>query len=240
MLRKGLQGRPSPLPGPRPSVSVVLSRSLFVESLLCSQLESLCAELLCVSPSARVDFCWQLEDGVLERLPSSAIGVAISWATGSCWALEPGWAARSRRCCLWGRRSLLVPTPQTPGEGSLLVDSCSLPRRHFKTSDFTLHYYNPLLLQWNNPSTLSTWTNLHVSVCEISQFSPSVVSDSLQSHGLQHARPPCPSPTVKSLLKLMSIESVMPSNHLILCRPLSFCLQSLPASVSFHCEIRVA
>ena len=27
------------------------------------------------------------------------------------------------------------------------------------------------------------------------QFSHSVVSNSLQSHGLQHARPPCPSPT---------------------------------------------
>ena len=27
------------------------------------------------------------------------------------------------------------------------------------------------------------------------QFSHSVVSDSLQPHGLQHARPPCPSPT---------------------------------------------
>ena len=27
------------------------------------------------------------------------------------------------------------------------------------------------------------------------QFSCSVVSDSLQPHGLQHARPPCPSPT---------------------------------------------
>ena len=45
------------------------------------------------------------------------------------------------------------------------------------------------------------------------------MSDSLRPHGLQHARPPCPSPT-PSLLTLMSIESVMPSNHLILCRPL--------------------
>ena len=36
-----------------------------------------------------------------------------------------------------------------------------------------------------------------------------------------------------SLLKLMSIESVMPSNHLILCCPFSFCPQSLPASGSF-------
>ena len=47
------------------------------------------------------------------------------------------------------------------------------------------------------------------------------MSDSLQPHGLQHSRPPCPSPAnSRSLLKLMSIESVMPFNHLILYRPL--------------------
>ena len=28
------------------------------------------------------------------------------------------------------------------------------------------------------------------------QVSPSVMSDSLRPHGLQHARPPCPSPTL--------------------------------------------
>ena len=44
------------------------------------------------------------------------------------------------------------------------------------------------------------------------------MSDSLQPHGLQHTRYPSPSPT-PSLLKLMSIESMMPSNHLILCHP---------------------
>ena len=37
----------------------------------------------------------------------------------------------------------------------------------------------------------------------------------------------------RSLPKLMSIESVMPSNHLILCHPLSSYLQSFPASRSF-------
>ena len=46
------------------------------------------------------------------------------------------------------------------------------------------------------------------------------MSDSLQPHGLQHARLPCPSPTPGALLKLMSIASVMPPNHLILCCPL--------------------
>ena len=37
----------------------------------------------------------------------------------------------------------------------------------------------------------------------------------------------------RSLPKFMSIESVMPSNHLILCRPFS-CPQSFPASGSFQ------
>ena len=51
------------------------------------------------------------------------------------------------------------------------------------------------------------------------QFSGSVVSDFLWPCGLQHTRPPCPSPT-PSLLKLMPIELVMPSNRLNLCCPL--------------------
>ena len=38
----------------------------------------------------------------------------------------------------------------------------------------------------------------------------------------------------QSLLKLMSIESVMPSNHLILCLPFFSCLKSFPASGSFQ------
>ena len=37
----------------------------------------------------------------------------------------------------------------------------------------------------------------------------------------------------RSLLKLMSIESVMSSKHLVLCIPFSSCLQSFPASGSF-------
>ena len=46
----------------------------------------------------------------------------------------------------------------------------------------------------------------------------SVLSNSLQPHGLQHTRLPITSSW--RLLKLMSIESVMPSNHFILCCPL--------------------
>ena len=51
-------------------------------------------------------------------------------------------------------------------------------------------------------------------------FSRSVVSDSLQPHGLQHARASLSTTNSRSLLKLMSIELVMPSNNFILCCPL--------------------
>ena len=65
----------------------------------------------------------------------------------------------------------------------------------------------------------------------------------LQPHGLQHARLPCPSPTPGvysnsfwSLLKLMSIEQVMPSNHLILCCPLLLPPSILPSIKVFSSE----
>ena len=59
------------------------------------------------------------------------------------------------------------------------------------------------------------WDKNEVSV----QLSHSVVSNSLQPHGLQHANFPVRHQLLE-LLKLMSIKSVMPSSHLILCRPL--------------------
>ena len=46
------------------------------------------------------------------------------------------------------------------------------------------------------------------------------MSDSLRPHELQHTRPPLSITNSWSLLKIMSIKSVMPSTHLILCRPL--------------------
>ena len=64
----------------------------------------------------------------------------------------------------------------------------------------------------------------------IVQFSCSLVSDFLRLHELQHARPPCPITNPQSLPKLLSIELVMPSNHLILCRPLLL-LPPIPPSI---------
>ena len=62
-------------------------------------------------------------------------------------------------------------------------------------------------------------------------FSSSVVSKSLRSHGLQHARLPCPSPG--TCLNSCLSSWLMPSNHFILCHPFSSCLLSPPASGPF-------
>ena len=68
------------------------------------------------------------------------------------------------------------------------------------------------------------------------QFSHSVMSDSLQLHELQHTRPPCPSPT-PGVYSNMSIESVMRSNHLILCCPLLLSPSIFPSIRVFFNEL---
>ena len=52
---------------------------------------------------------------------------------------------------------------------------------------------------------------------------------------MQHARPSCPSNS-QSFPKLMSIESVMPSNHLILCHPLLLLPSIFPSIRDFSNE----
>ena len=58
------------------------------------------------------------------------------------------------------------------------------------------------------------------------QFSCSGMSDSLRPHGPKHAKASLSITSSWSLLKLMAIESVMPSNHPILC-PHLLCLPSI-------------
>ena len=63
------------------------------------------------------------------------------------------------------------------------------------------------------------------------------MSDSLQPHGLQHARPPCPSPTPGVYSNSFSIESVMSSNHLILCHLLFLLPSIFPSIMVFSNEL---
>ena len=68
----------------------------------------------------------------------------------------------------------------------------------------------------------------------VSQFSRSVVSDSLQPHGLQHARPPCPSPTPGVYSNSCPLSQQYHPTISSSVVPFSSCLQSFPASGSFQ------
>ena len=65
------------------------------------------------------------------------------------------------------------------------------------------------------------------------QFTHSVMSDCLQTHGLQHTRPPCPSPSTRvhsnSRTSSRWCHPAISSSVV----PCSYCPQSLPASESF-------
>ena len=79
--------------------------------------------------------------------------------------------------------------------------------------------------------SLYSRNNLSIQFSSVTQSCPTLCNPMNCSTSL--SRPPCPSPTPRVHSDLTSIESVMPSSHLILCHPFSSCPQSLPASESF-------
>ena len=68
------------------------------------------------------------------------------------------------------------------------------------------------------------------------QFSPSVMSNSFETPWTAAHQDFLSITNSRSLLKLMSIESVMPSNHLILCRPLLLLPSIFPSIRVFSSE----
>ena len=66
------------------------------------------------------------------------------------------------------------------------------------------------------------------------QFSRSVMSNSLQSHGLQHTRPPHPSPTPRVYSNSCPLSWWCQTTISSSVVHFSFCLQSFPASGSFQ------
>ena len=95
-------------------------------------------------------------------------------------------------------------------------------------------YSSMSFLLWLNsiPSYSIIPLFIHLSV----QFSCPVMSNSLRSHGSLACQASLSITNSPSLLKLMSIESMMPSNHLILCRPLLFLPSIFPSIRVFFNE----
>ena len=80
-------------------------------------------------------------------------------------------------------------------------------------------------------SDTTEWLNMHTPFHLL--FSHPVVSDSLWPHGLQHSKPPCPSPSPEVCPSLCSLSqwcclAVSSSDALF-----SFCPRSFPASETF-------
>ena len=71
------------------------------------------------------------------------------------------------------------------------------------------------------------------SYLTFSQFSCSVMSHSLQTHGLQHSRLPCPSPTLGDCSNSCPLSQWCHPTISSSVVPFSSCLQSFPASGSF-------
>ena len=87
-------------------------------------------------------------------------------------------------------------------------------------------------VQVKNEYEILTWTKKLSFSSD--QFSRSVVSDSLRPHELQHARPPCPSPTPRVYSNPCPLSRWCHPTISSSVVPFSSCFQSLPASGSFQ------
>ena len=103
------------------------------------------------------------------------------------------------------------------------------PLRNYQRNKKRTNVINSKLFFHNSKCLSSLFLNLALS----DQISRSVMSDSLQPHDPQHARPPCPSPTPGVHLNLCPLSLwCHPANSSSVV-PFSSCPQSFPASGSF-------
>ena len=127
--------------------------------------------------------------------------------------MRPAWNTRVKNTCP------LLPLLSSPPALRTVSNKADILTHSLNIAGLTCHVFGRC---WLSIYSMCVWYSAR---CEGRSllFSHQVMSYSSWPHGLQHARLLCPSPTSLSntnLLKLRSIESVMPYNHLILCRPL--------------------
>ena len=157
-----------------------------------------------------------MADGEETHLPSSSYKISCAW---------------------WGfvmKGSGFVWSGQAQRASSLLALIINIIK---ETNNFTIEAWGQLVLSMWGSLSLSeiAWENKNCYfVSDISvQFSHSVMSNSLQPHESQHARPPCPSPTPRvhsdSRPSSWWCHPAISSSVV----PFSSCPQSFPASESF-------
>ena len=93
--------------------------------------------------------------------------------------------------------------------------------------------FSPHHTVWNSIQTFIFQHNLYSDQISSFQFSQSVVSDTLQPHGLQHTRPPCPLPTPGVYSNSCPLSRWCHPTISSSVVPFSSRFQSFPASGSF-------
>ena len=121
------------------------------------------------------------------------------------------------------------------GHGNPLLYSCLENPTERGTWQATVHGITKSLRR------LSDWTHRHIYTYRhryiyipVSQVSCTVVCNSLWPHGLQHTRPPCPSPTYKVYPKSCPLSRWCHPAISSSIVPFSSHLQSFPTSGSFQ------
>ena len=153
----------------------------------------------------------------------------INWFHWQLLELEAKQKAR------WGTNSWLTGKATHKPFGSPSCPSdCAYPRHVRKCRELEIEFWPQIyLLSDIKEHKHAEFLKTHLTITNwLLLFGRSAISDSLWTHGLQHARLPCPSPSPWSLLKLMSIELLMLSISSSI-TSFSSCLQSFPASGSF-------
>ena len=86
-----------------------------------------------------------------------------------------------------------------------------------------------LIIKCNGSLFFSRLPEFGEELIDFLLFSHSVMSDSLQPHGLQHARLPCPSPTSRAFSNSCPLSQWCHPTISSSVSPFSSCLQSFPA-----------
>ena len=126
-----------------------------------------------------------------------------SWQMSTAQIPRPTWLATESLLTIWWRMPLWGRDCPLPS-----ISGCHPPASLPPAKEVPVPSWLALL-----------WCSLSPLFCEkarlcfqFSQFSHSVMSDSLQPHGIQHTRPPCPSPNTGVYSNSYPLsESVMPS-----------------------------
>ena len=148
------------------------------------------------------------------------------WTYG-CWG-GMGWKDREFGIdmCTWLYLKWITNKDLLYSQGTLINAICSLDGQGIQGNGYMyMHGWVPSLSTRNYRSIVN-----RLSV----QFSRSVVSDSLWPHGLQHSRPPWPSPTPEAYSNSCPLSRWCHPTISSSVVPLFSCPQSFPASGSFQ------